>query len=177
MPYCCTWLIVAACWLLQAPSLGTLSSQHLHTFGCPLPGSQRLLLPKRHFFSPQMWESLCPFNLLLSKCWLAGAVMSTGLPTLVVNTRPLTVHPLWAPFLPSPSLFSSASPSLLHCPSLSPCPWQPFCHLFGQCGIGTLEFPFFKKQLPHRYFMPVAFSECRFPTAWTNPTTIWWLKI
>lgn len=178
MPYCCTWLIVAACWLLQAPSLGTLSSQHLRTFGCPLPGSRRLLLPKRHFFSPQMWESLCPFSLLLSKCWLAGAVMSTGLPTLVVNTRPLTVHSLWAPFLPCPSLSSSASPSSSSLSLPLTLPLTAFLSFVWSMWDRDFGISFFKKNscctliscLLH--FLNVGSQQFG-----PNPTTTWRLKI
>lgn len=52
-------------------------------------------------------------------------LLLSELPLLVFNTRPLAVYPLWSCL---PFLFFLP----LHLrPSLSPCPWQPLCHLLS----------------------------------------------
>ncbi len=151
MPYCRTWLIVPACWLLQAPSLGTLphsissglAALFLATTSSCCPSSHNALLLYSVSLLVRVNLPLC-FSLLHSVLTCSSSVCPVIYLRWLFTLCPLTVHSLWAPSFFLPPLFFfffSVPPSHPALDSLSVFCWVWVCDL----GIyqKTAVLPFF----------------------------------
>lgn len=152
MPYCCTWLIVLACWLLWAPSLGRLPYSisaglaalflAITSSCCPnshntfLLYSVSLLVPVNLLYCFSLFHSVLTCN--SSVC---VAIHLRWLSTVSLLFRPLTVQSLWAPSFSALLLFFffffSSPPS-----HRAPNSFSVVCWVWV-CDIGI-----YKKQLP-----------------------------
>lgn len=113
-PYCCTWLIVLACWLLWAPSLGRfpysisagLAALFLATPRSCCPNSHTTLL----LYSVSL---LVPVNLLFCFSLFHSVLTCNSSVCVVIHLRWLsTVSPLFRP-LTVPSLWAPSFSALL----------------------------------------------------------------
>lgn len=159
MPYCCTWLIVLACWLLHAPSFGTfphsissgLAALFLATTSSCCPNSHNSLLLYSVSLLVPVNLPLC-FSLLPSALTCNSSVCVVDPPTLALNSQSAFLSSNSEPLLSSPCSSSSSSTS----PSSVPLPLTVPSTASLSHSVGLWQRNLEKTAVPHSCVQPFA---------------------